>query len=196
MLTANERSSLVEGIVANCECWDREDVDVLNVFDDTKLQKLHAHAMKEKAGPTTNSSTSTPAPTQNQPPKQKTAAEWFNEAPPEVQSAVRNAMQLEANEKSVLVGKLSVNAKPEQKELVTNVLGSKSLDELRMLASLLPETMKNDNPFGMSRPSYIGASAPISGPTTNNNGRVDKDDVLVAPTINWQENSDSFARTR
>lgn len=182
-LTANERTALVEGIVANCECWGVEDVDVLNVFDDEKLEVLHKHALKDKGAPTGNAST----------PKRQTAEEWFLNAPPEIQSAVRNAMQIELNEKEGYVQRLTANVKEEAiKETVVNVLRTKSLDELKMLVSLLPASSGVvGNVFGLTRPSFSGASG---APVTNQGvGSYDKEDILPIPTLNFAEISDSNA---
>lgn len=92
--------------------------------------------------------------------KQLSAEEWFEQAPPEVQSAVRNAMDVENRERQKLVNQLTSHIEnEEQKTNLTNRLKDKPLDELRDLVALAP-TGKSDNPFSgdYHQPNYTGAA--------------------------------------
>lgn len=39
-LTKKERKTLINSIIVNCDCWDKEDYDLLSNLDDEKLKKL------------------------------------------------------------------------------------------------------------------------------------------------------------
>lgn len=114
--------------------------------------------------------------------KPQTADEWFATAPPEIQSAVRNAMTLEQQAKKGLLDQLTANVADDQIQKVLNQLKSKSIDELKDLLSLLPPAR------AIAAPSFIGASVP--GPNYTGNERAldkDDDDILPIPTINYQQ---------
>lgn len=103
--------------------------------------------------------------------QQLSAEDWFKQAPPEVQSAVKNAMDIELREKQTLIDRLTANVEDETKKAkVQNRLKDKSLDELRDLAELAP-AVNNSNPFAAGyRPDYSGQAAAVanqSDPLTN-----------------------------
>jgi predicted small lipoprotein YifL len=103
--------------------------------------------------------------------QQLSAEEWFKQAPPEVQSAVKNAMDIEIREKQSLIDRLTANLEDaDKKAKVTNRLKDKSLDELRDLAELAP-AVNNGNPFAPGyQPDYSGQAAAVanaSDPLTN-----------------------------
>lgn len=115
--------------------------------------------------------------------KPQTADEWFSTAPPEIQSAVRNAMTLEQQSKKALLDQLTANVADDQIQRVLNQLKSKSINELQDLLSLLPPAR------AVAAPSFIGASVPAYPGQTNNERALDKDDddILPIPTINYQQ---------
>ena len=115
--------------------------------------------------------------------KQQTTEEWFAAAPPAVQSAVRNAMAIEAREKNTLVDKLTANVSdPERKKTLTANLLGKELSELSDLVSLMPAPAPASQPL---TPLFFGASTPVG----NSSGDVgfDKNDILPLPTLNYAE---------
>lgn len=95
--------------------------------------------------------------------KQLSAEEWFKQAPPEVQSAVKNAMDIEIREKQQLIDRITANVEDaDKKAKVANRLKDKSLDELRDLAELAPQ-VNNQNPFSPGyRPDYSGQAAGVA----------------------------------
>jgi hypothetical protein len=117
--------------------------------------------------------------TQNQQADQ-TEAEWMAKAPPSIQSAVRNAMQIERNEKAGLIQKITANSRNKftQEQLV-----AKPLDELRLLAELATE--QTEQPLQVY-PNYAGQAAPMGNQQASTQEERRKN-ALVPPTTNWKE---------
>lgn len=107
--------------------------------------------------------------------KPPTANEWLASAPPEIQSAVRNAMAIEQSERDRFIQRLTANLAGEAKQALVNRLSTKALDELKDLALLVP--VRRDD----VAPNYAGAAAPTG------NHQVDESDVLEMPVYNWSE---------
>ena len=208
--------TLVNGLIANCDCWKEGDREVLNTLSDEKLKELLANAKKIKAGEvvvntarkaledgvedkdgnkyTFNVDTGkwdvakkakensvTPEPVANaQPVKPQTEAEWLASAPAGIQSAVRNAMQIEMAEKASIINGLVANAAEDAQPKLRERLAIKPLDELRDLQSLLPQPVANKG----SAVSYFG----LAGGTVNTpQEKKVVVEPLGLPTINWAE---------
>jgi len=114
--------------------------------------------------------------------RRMSAQEWFATAPPEVKSAVQNAMKLEKETKKQLLARLTANVADDKAEQVLNSLKDKSIDELEGLMALV-----QSNPHrGATSPSFIGASVPYPGHTSNEQAiSADDDDGLPLPTLNY-----------
>jgi len=114
--------------------------------------------------------------------RRMSAQEWFATAPPEVKSAVQNAMKLEKATKQQLLTRLTANVADDRVEQVLNSLKDKSIDELEGLMALV-----QSNPHrGATSPSFIGASVPYPGHTSNEQAiSADDDDGLPLPTLNY-----------
>lgn len=93
-------------------------------------------------------------------------------------------------QKTELVTKLTANVGKDQKDSVTKTLNAKSLDDLKLMVSLMPAAVEKteDN----RRPMYYGAAAPV-GNMSAEQAEKDKEDFLPLPTINWSEVSKSNA---
>ena len=113
----------------------------------------------------------------------KTAEEWLDTAPPEIQSAVRNAMAIESRQKRALVEQLTANVKDAKRKaaFVTN-LTKKDLGELSDLLALRGDPTPAVNEF--VSPVYFGAAG-AAPPTVNVD--YDRNDFLPLPTINYAE---------
>ena len=113
-------------------------------------------------------------------PQPQTADEWMESAPAEIQSAVRNAMDIETREKVALVEKMTSNISDDQKTNVIEVLSAKPLDELRTLSALTPQA--EEQPATNSVLNYFGASAP-----STNLEEDTSDDVLPLPSMSYSD---------
>lgn len=127
------------------------------------------------------------APTNNDgaksPAKPQTVDEWFKAAPPEVQSAVQNAMRIEQEERRRIVGLLTGNiAHADSKKAAEAVYNSMKMDDLRALAATVPQPQSVP---ASPVPLYYGqAGAPTN--VTNSSNDV-SEDILPLPTMNWKE---------
>lgn len=167
-LTPEQRKEHVSYLTANCDCWKRKgDEAILNGLSDEKLSDLRTGAEKAaqvqnsaKAAPVVNASmdddgdecepkakkvqNSTPA-------RPKTAKEWLAEAPPEIQSAVQNAMRIDMRERQVLASRLVANIADEtrRKEKFASLM-QRDLAELTELVELIPvgnsQASRSDTP--------------------------------------------------
>lgn len=115
-------------------------------------------------------------PDKKKPPIKKapTANEWLAEAPPEVQSVVRNAMASEAREKEHLIEQMTANVAEEDKETVVNQLKTEPLEKLRTLMVLAPKPKEEP-----TQNLYFGSPASASV----RNKDFDEDDILPLPTM-------------
>ena len=151
-----KREEIVDGLISNCDCgWSEEDRETLNGFADERLLKMDEYrrsavrnaelvANAEKAlaeGEVCNEDDQECLDEQK---KKKdmmmpamNAEKWLSTAPPEIRSAVENAMAIEAREKQELVDALTAGVA--DKDPVANVLKTKTLDELRTLQALAPK---------------------------------------------------------
>lgn len=108
------------------------------------------------------------------PKKAPTASEWLAEAPPEVQSVVRNAMASEIREKDHLIEQMTANVADEDKEVVINQLKTEPLEKLRTLMVLAPKPKEEP-----AQNLYFGSPASVS----TRNSDIDQDDILPLPTM-------------
>lgn len=220
------REDVIDSLVSNCDCFDEEDRDTLNSFEDKKLKKLHdqlvdnamyaddeeeedpeeeEEMMEEEEAPkkklfmsknkkkyaSNRRNDDIAQDILNNRKKPQTAEEWFATAPPEIQSAVRNAMTLEQQTKKGLLDQLTANVNDDQVKRVLNRLKDKSIEELQDLVALLPPART------ISAPNFIGASVPYPNQTTNERA-IDKDDedTLPLPTINYEAEYQERAKNR
>lgn len=166
-------------VVANAARKGFEDKDgTTHNFDE---EKGEWQSKPKKPEPTTNT-TATADKKDDPPAKPQTAEEWLKaqQAPPEIQGAVRNAIDIEAREKARLIEQLTSNVTDEgEKKKLVEQLQSSSLEALRNLAVLAPEPKEDP----VATASYFGAAAPAA----NRAAVVDKEDILPLPVINWAE---------
>lgn len=224
-LSKADKATLVDGIVANCDCWSNEDRETLNGLSDEKLGVLKKHVGKLKAieesskareavvnaakqgfedqqgnAHTFNDKTgkwetkvkeekkdsvlaNTKGAEQGTTEKPQTSEDWMKSAPPEIQSTIRNAMRIEAEEKAGLITRLVANVKDDTKPRIIEGLKLHSIETLRDLVTLVPVP---DSQAQANTPSYAGASAPLVNAGADD---IDEDDTLALPTINWAEES-------
>lgn len=153
-LTANERTAIVAGLIANsCGCWKAGDESILNGLTDDKLKELQASAaahqklvgnQKEPEKPTTPAAAATEA----------TINTWMAQQPAEIQVAMKNAMRIEARERTRLVERLTLHLSAEQKPAALQFYGAQPLEALETLAALQP-SQPTANASGYGQPSHV-----------------------------------------
>lgn len=136
--------------------------------EEEETKKENAKRIKGKA--TTNAGFKRP----------RTAEEWFDAAPADVQNTFKAARAWEDQERQKLVQRLAVNATEPERPARTDWLRTQPLDVLQNMASLLP------------------APAP-SAPSTRNalpQQTADEDDILGLPVLNFEDpKADIYGRT-
>jgi hypothetical protein len=97
--------------------------------------------------------------------KKMTANQWLATAPPEIQSAVKSAMEIERAERTRLVRQLTANVadEPRRKKLWAKFM-AQPVDELRDLVSLLPAEEYAPEPLAAN---YFGATGSPAEPVAN-----------------------------
>jgi hypothetical protein len=142
-----------------------------------KMAKEDEEELDEEGNPVKNKKPCANKEVKKEEPKKVTANEWLDAAPAEVQSVVRNAMRVEAEEKAQLIKTITANTnnpyKPEE-------LNAMSVDQLRPIAKLaIVVEQKKVDPL----PSFLGASVPF---TTVNSEGFDRNDILPLPTMTYE----------
>jgi hypothetical protein len=106
--------------------------------------------------------------------------EWMRSAPAHVRQKLMTANAIESRERKKLIDQITANVTDEAHEQrLISRLQNKSIEELKDYLILAPQKQPAN---------YWGSAAPIANA---NSGRstttVDSDDVLITPTINWEE---------
>lgn len=205
-LTPDQRKTKVEYLVTNCTCWKGSQA-VLNTLSDDQLLKVEedskpksqlplsteqvdqlAVILKEKLTPTSPVQTvpivTPPVVTTPVIPVAPvvTANEWLASAPPEIRNVVNNALQLQNTEKQNLVNMLVVNVSdPTQKQQHSAFLMTKDLQELRILAGLMPTPMPAFGQPPVARFDLFGGA-----PVVNSRGT--DETPLLCPQMDYTTN--------
>lgn len=144
--------------------------DKASKYDDMMKKKKEEDDKKNmETKPTSNSQQPTK-------PEPKTAAQWLNEAPPEIQSTVKFAQQLEAQQRAGYVKAITANTK---NKYTQEMLAQKPIEELQMLADMLGETQQT-----AQQPAINWGG--MSTPTTHVQPQDDLDPPLLPMTVNWE----------
>lgn len=107
----------------------------------------------------------------------------LNKLSPATRARIQNALIIEERERQKLIEEITVNVFDEdQQRRLTGILSRKSLDELKVLASI--PSVKGSGAGRNGVNNYFGSAAPANG------GRsVDaNEDLLPVPHMNWGEN--------
>lgn len=201
-----DREKIIADLIANCSCWEEGDRALLTNMSDAQLKKTHEHSIKVRqneavanaarqgfehgdVGFVFNEKTgkfdpkpkekAPETPVANETSKPKTLVDWLKEAPPEVQSVVRNSINWENSQKQACIEKITANDK---NTLTPEQLAAMPLETLQGIASLAEET-----PVASPFPTFLGAAAP-----TTNKGKKNEpaEEALLPPVINWAGDKD------
>lgn len=198
-MTENERQQVIDALIENCACWDDEDREFLESLEDNQLAALadcaeesirhqevanaarrgftdpvgNKHVYNEETGKWESEITG------NSGDPKPSLEDWLADAPTEVQSAVRNAMAMEAEQRKQLIANITAGlGKQDKEKLIKDLkLESRPLSELNYLLMLA-----NKQPAG--KPTYQGSASP-PGPEPEKG--YNEDDVLPLPELTWSE---------
>lgn len=119
-------------------------------------------------------------------------AEFLKIAPPSLKATLNRLSQMESREKARLIGLLTANVAEEQRETISKLYQQMPVENLETLVAALPLVENEYNGYERELPpqhsqSYLGLGSGF--PTGNRGGsdKIDKDDLLLPPVINWQE---------
>lgn len=120
--------------------------------------------------------------------KPQSTTEWLASAPPDVRSAVTNAMNLEKQTKTKLVQRLVGNiAKADQRQAMGAKLMVKSLGELQDLVSLIPESQAPGVNNEIPNFAFAGGAGVGDGLTNNSGEQDDSDNILPVFNVDFEE---------
>lgn len=110
--------------------------------------------------------------------------QWESSMPPEARRVWNLAKSVEANTRNTLIQQLIANVYGDkERQLLYNTLKDKSMQELQVLANLVPPSVGYGTPDFIPQ-SYVGASVPAHNRATTNDS---ESDILPLPTINFSE---------
>ena len=148
-------------------------VAMASADDEEEEEKVAMAAGTQEVEKTTNRS------------KPQTSADWLRGAPPEVRSAVTNAMNLEKMTKAKLVQQLvGPIANAAKRQAMGVKLMAKPLDELQELVSLIPEAQVQNQEI----PNFAFAGGAGAGDGITNSGeKDDSDNILPVFSVDFEE---------
>ena len=211
-LTGEERQTLVEGIISNCDCWEDDDREVLNSFSDGKLTMLAKHVIDENKEEFSNNAEDSKAKVSSpgdmsdddlEAEMEKRMAgkkkgmmaknqvtdlpnlspeEWIQRAPTEVQNTFRYAYQIEQQEKDKIIKQLVANLSGDTKRTQEERLQKRSLEELRGDLTLIPKP-EQPKPTGNAAEDGSWLKNMIGSAASHK----DEFEPLLLPTINYEQ---------
>jgi len=166
-MTQEERKAIIDGLVANDCCgWKASDRPMLESVDDAVLNRLKDTAEKTKQTELLANRA-----------KELEAKITANALTAEQLEDIAFARRIKQERKDKAVAAITANA---QNKFTKEQLNSMTLDIVENMAALLPVAKVEEK-----RPlvSYAGAAAPIANAQADDS----QDDLLIVPTMNWDE---------
>ncbi len=120
----------------------------------------------------------------------RTTDEWLRNAPPDVQNTYNTARQLEQREKDKVIAQLLVNVSESEKRAHRDRLQTRSLDDLYNDLNLIPKTPSPEE-VNRAAGGVLNRSVGNARRPRNSND----DDMLVAPTLNFDEDGQAEVKT-
>jgi len=223
-LTAEQRTELIEGLIANCDCWDEEDREVLNGLGDEKLNKLTENVAKSAKNAETKKNggddmgtvlkgmsdeeldsemkrrSSGKKATENkdagEPGEPLTAEQWLNKAPDEVKNTFRYAHQIEQEQKEGIISKLVANVTDTaDKRIQSERLMQRSLEDLRNDLALVPTQPTENAGTTENTVEGDGKDGAWLSSMVSRLGKEPDEEPLLPPTINWGDSESKSAPT-
>ena len=111
--------------------------------------------------------------------------QWLAMAPPNIASAVGEALQWQNQQKQMIANQMTAHvADPNVRKALSDSLALKSLVELRQLQLLLPTTPSAHQQQPQQRLSFFGQPGI---PSAHQNQVIDDSDILDTPRIVWKD---------
>ncbi|MDD5502847.1 MAG: DUF2213 domain-containing protein [Candidatus Thermoplasmatota archaeon] len=165
------KEQMVEALIKNDSTkWSEEDREVLMNLDEVVLGKMDP-VVNENPDPEPEPEPESEPEINQKPERKMTVDEYIGNAPPEMQSILKNMREVHQAEKRRLVGIITSN---EKNVFTEKCLMSKEIEELKALAAL---ARKDEEPE---------PSLDYSGQGPVDNGK-ESPEPLPLPTINWKE---------
>lgn len=193
-LTAKQKEQLINNLISGVNGegpWTEDDRLALNAIPEPKLEALEKQRLlalnasqqedEEDEEDDSEDCDECPdvAPTKNQR-KPATTKEWLKQAPPEIRSAVSNALKFERQQKAKLIEQITAN---ERNQFSDEYLQSRELAELQGLAALCGNEEQSESSV-LRRPDY---SAVAPNLTANLGEDFAKEDLDMAPQpMSWK----------
>lgn len=115
--------------------------------------------------------------------KPQTAADWFKNAPPEVQGLVQKAAQINATQKQGLVERLTANLSGDAKVAAEQIYGGMDVSHLEVLVANTVQAQTPAAPQNeMPTLNFLGAGG---APAPTNYAPPTEEEPLVAPKHSW-----------
>ena len=195
-----ERKTIIDGLISNSCCWTEEDRSELESMTDNQLKRTKESADKadeneellmaaEKGFNDGRDEINFNREKREFVRKSTQQAENHQETKepsmtPEQTEALNYGLQKMKEDKDALIKKIVANVATDQVTNKVAFLQNKGIEELRQIASLVPEAQTTQNHYG---PNITG---------NRRAQQMDKEDMLGAPPeIDWTENS-AFARSK
>lgn len=189
------KNDLVQHLAVNCDCW-KGDEKTLNTFTEEKLAKLkdqHDKLIAANKQIVANTEQKKEVPVAPAVPVAQPVSyqDWMKNAPPEVQSIIQNAAQIQDSQKAMLANQLTAAiADPVRKQARLAVYMKQPLAELQELVSDLPPVVNGGGQFPVTAPgelpAYYGPAAGAPSPTFNNEAYLkDQDNILPIVEVDY-----------
>lgn len=174
------------------------DEKLLDAFDEKRLEEMVITSNQAKAdravaeavlagktvAPTIPTPPAAPITSNAAPTAPMTDEQYLAMAPPNVASAINEALQWQSQQKQLLTNQLTAHvADPNVRKALTDSLILKSLAELRQLQLLVPASQ----PSAHQQPQRVSFFGQPGIPSVHQNQKIDENEILDTPRINWHE---------
>ena len=213
-LTAKAKKGLVDGIIANCDCWKEDDRETLNAMDDRALKGLQSgieaeQKTKEQEAVVNAATKGFKDQDGNSYTFNQETGEWEAKKVEEPAGTPTNNSATDTEPKKQTAEEWYASAPPEVQEVVANAKAIQDGEKEKIISNLLGNTEDENKDArkiyeGMSlnqlktiaatqpkkqstnpfSADYSGAAAPTAN---HGSGDLDDEDPLMPPTVNWAE---------
>ena len=187
MLTAEQKKGIVDSLVTNCKCAEKDRESLMNLSDEA-LTGLSAQVSKTPATTPTKPEEKTPATVVN-----LSREELLDALGPDVKNAITYAIQAQAAQKASLIEQIT-NGITDVAVKATTItsLQNQSVEQLALTASIVnaSKSSKADNVRKFMGTDF-GGSGGGTADTNLANQSGEEEEGLGLPVLNWDEEDKS-----